>query len=174
MLHYCFFRLSVTLIRLLSNFLFFSFPNIITQKFDNRPSLILVKFLWKVLSVNILMCYFIIDSFFKIFITTSSVSSWLSSSIPCIQKQFLLEYCSYQSKALPTFSGLAFTTLMVSFSSTIYSFFFPIHLKFSNFLSIFYSIIHFLQRLSHSLPTYFNLSIIVWDWKQVYFADFLV
>ena len=33
-------------------------------------------------------------SFFKTLITTSSMFSWFSSSIPCISKRFLLEYCS--------------------------------------------------------------------------------
>ena len=60
--------------------------------------------------------------------------SWFSSSIPCINKQFLLEYCSWRSKALSALSSLTFKLFIVLFSSAIYcSFSLLCASNFSNF-----------------------------------------
>ena len=102
-----------------------------------RP--VLVRFLINsvVWSVNILMCYFLFISFYKILITTSSMFSWFFLPILHINKQFLLEYCSWQSKAQSLLSRLTFKPSTVRFSSAIScSFFLLFTPNFSDFLSI--------------------------------------
>ena len=83
-----FVRLSVTLFRFLS--IFFLLLKIFTR------GLFLSGF-WSlkrcVLSIS--LCVIFSSIFFKISIATSSVFSWFSSSMLCISKEFLLEYCSW-------------------------------------------------------------------------------
>ena len=167
--NHVFVRLSVTRICFRFNFLLFLKIFALTLYLENLMiigrGLFLSSFrLPKRCHLPISWC--VISFFFRTLIPTSSVFSWFSSSIPCIQ--FLLEYCYWRSKALSALSSLTFKLLMGIFSSAI--FLSPIRFKFFKlFFNKFYRFIHFLLLLSA-----FNLVIICSGWEQVYFVDLFI
>ena len=95
-----FVKLSITLVRFPFNFLLFLKILAVTLDLENSimmgRGLLLSSFQfpkWCNLSISRCVISSTI-SFFNTLITTLSVFSRFSSSIPCINKQFLPEYCS--------------------------------------------------------------------------------
>ena len=106
-----FVRLLVTLIRFPFNFLLYLKIFTLTLYLENYMIIDRGLFLSDFplpkrcdLSISCVISSFI--SFLKILITTSSVFSWFSLSISCINKQFFLKYCFWRSEALSTLSTL--------------------------------------------------------------------